>query len=56
MNNLDRMQVSPDVGSDVVVPAYDAFQGSDLSADRPWWSSMVFFLALGLSGFSKDKC
>lgn len=51
MNNLDRMQVSPDVGSDVVVPAYDAFQGSDLSADRPWWSSMVFFLALGLSGF-----
>ena len=51
MNSLERMQVSPDLANDVVIPAYDTFRGEDLSKDRSWWSSMVFFLALGLAGF-----
>ena len=51
MNSLERMQVSPDLANDVVIPAYDTSRGEDLSKDRSWWSSMVFFLALGLAGF-----
>ena len=35
----------------VVIPAYDTFRGADLVAERPWWSSMVLFPALGLAGF-----
>ena len=52
MNNLERMQVLPDHTNNAVIPAYDTFQGEDLSTERSWWSSMVFFLVLGLAGFS----
>ena len=45
------MQVSPDVANNPVIPAYDTFRGEDLSIERSWWSSMTFFLALGLIGF-----
>ena len=51
MNNLERMQVLPDLANNVVIPAHDTFRGEDLSTERSWWSSMVFFLTLGLIGF-----
>lgn len=51
MNNLERMLVLPDHTNNAVIPAYDTFQGEDLSTERSWWSSMVFFLVLGLAGF-----
>ena len=51
MNNLERMQVLPDLANNVVICAHDTFRGEDLSTERSWWSSMVFFLTLGLIGF-----
>ena len=48
MNNLERMQVLPDLANNVVIPAHDTFRGEDLSTDRSWWLSMVFFSDLGI--------
>ena len=35
----------------LVVAEQDIYIGEDVDMDRPWWSSMVMFLSLGLATF-----
>ncbi|NCF43400.1 MAG: TolC family protein, partial [Proteobacteria bacterium] len=34
-----------------ILPYQSVYMGEDTLSDRPWWSSMILFLALGLFGF-----
>ena len=51
MNEIQPMQPASNPSTQMVIAEHDAYAPQDTIAERPWWASMILFLALGLIAF-----